>query len=86
MYVLNGNLDLAPIGVAGELYIGGAGLARGYVNRPDLTAEKFALNRYSKVAGERLYRTGDLVKWNADGNLEFVGRVDHQVKTQRSSN
>ena len=80
MYVLNGNLDLAPIGVAGELYIGGAGLARGYVNRPDLTAEKFVPNHYSKVAGGRLYRTGDLVKWSADGNLEFVGRVDHQVE------
>ncbi|MDG9672359.1 condensation domain-containing protein, partial [Hahella sp. CR1] len=71
---------LQPIGVAGELHIGGAGLARGYLNRPDLTAEKFIPNPFSDDPHARLYRTGDLVRWLPDGNLEFLGRIDHQVK------
>ncbi|MDG9672384.1 AMP-binding protein, partial [Hahella sp. CR1] len=71
---------LQPIGLAGELHIGGAGLARGYLNRPDLTAEKFIPNPFSDDPHDRLYRTGDLVRWLPDGNLEFLGRIDHQVK------
>jgi len=73
-----------PVGVPGELLIGGAGLARGYLNRPDLTAEKFIANPfYDKTdpnSSERLYKTGDLVRRLPDGNLEFLGRIDHQVK------
>jgi polyketide synthase PksJ len=84
VYVVTNSLSLAPIGVPGELLIGGAGVARGYRNHPDLTAEKFIENPFYDAAASsssvRLYRTGDLVRWSSDGNLEFLGRIDHQVK------
>nr|WP_250636801.1 non-ribosomal peptide synthase/polyketide synthase [Paenibacillus sp. IHB B 3084] len=77
-YIVDSQLNPVPIGVLGELCIGGAGVARGYLNREDLTAEKFVANPY--VPGERLYRTGDLARWMPDGNVDFIGRMDYQVK------
>ena len=80
LYILNESGGLAPVGVVGELHIGGVGLARGYDNRADLTAEKFVLHPFSRQPGARLYRTGDLARYLADGQIEYLGRLDHQVK------
>ena len=80
IYILDRQLQLVPLGVCGELHIGGAGLARGYHHSPDLTAEKFIPDPFSGEAGGRLYKTGDLGRYLADGNIEFLGRLDDQVK------
>ena len=80
VYLLDGNLQPVPIGVAGELYISGDGLARGYLNRPDLTAARFISNPFSNKPEARLYKTGDLVRYQPDGTIEFLGRLDDQVK------
>jgi amino acid adenylation domain-containing protein len=80
VYLLDHHLSPVPIGVAGELYIGGDGLGRGYLNGPELTAEKFIPHPFSSGPGARLYKTGDLARYLPDGNIEFLGRGDHQVK------
>ncbi|MFJ2338947.1 amino acid adenylation domain-containing protein [Pseudomonas protegens] len=80
-YVADANLNLLPVGVAGELYLGGLGVARGYLDRPGLTAERFIPDPYS-TTGARLYRSGDLTRYRTDGLVEYVGRVDHQVKVR----
>jgi amino acid adenylation domain-containing protein len=80
IYVLDSHLEPVSVGVVGELYIGGEGLACGYLNRPELTAETFIPNPYSDDSSARLYRTGDLVRYLSDGNVEFIGRKDFQVK------
>ena len=80
LYIVDSNLQLVPIGIPGEICVGGDGLALGYLNRPDLTAEQFIANPFNSDPRSRLYRTGDLARYLADGNIEFIGRVDNQVK------
>ncbi|WP_147355971.1 non-ribosomal peptide synthetase [Cohnella faecalis] len=80
IYILNSYMQEVPIGVAGEMYISGDGVSRGYLNQPELTAEKFVANPFAP--GERMYRTGDLARWLPDGNIEYLGRIDEQVKVR----
>ena len=79
-YILDSYNQLVPIGVAGELHIGGAGLARGYLHQPELTAQKFIFNPFNPDSASRLYKTGDLVRYRSDGTIEFLGRIDNQIK------
>jgi amino acid adenylation domain-containing protein len=82
VYILDHQQQLVPVGVAGEIYVGGEGLARGYLNKADLTAERFVPNPYSRRAGERMYRSGDLGRYVSVGEIEYLGRVDQQVKVR----
>ncbi|MCW3113559.1 MAG: Non-ribosomal peptide synthetase component, partial [Segetibacter sp.] len=82
IYILQDQYGLQPTGIPGEICIAGAGLARGYLNRAELTAEKFIKNIFSKEVSARIYRTGDLGRWSADGNIEYLGRIDDQVKVR----
>ena len=79
-YILDTRGSPLPVGVEGELYIGGAGVARGYLNQPELTAERFIKDQFSDSPDARLYKTGDLARWLPDGTMEFLGRNDFQVK------
>ncbi len=81
-YILDGEMEVVGVGIKGELYLGGEGLARGYLKRSGLTAERFVPNPFSKRGGERLYRTGDVCRYREDGTIEYVGRVDEQVKVR----
>jgi acyl carrier protein len=80
IYLLDKQGEPAPVGMVGEIYIGGEGVARGYLNRPELTATRFVPHPFATTSGARLYRTGDLGRYRADGNIEYLGRMDHQVK------
>lgn len=82
LYVLDERLNLLPVGIKGELYIAGEGVTRGYWNRPDMTAERFVPDPFARTPGSRMYRTGDLVRRLEDGSIEFLGRIDHQVKVR----
>ena len=79
-YVLNKNMQPAPIGITGEVYLGGDGVSNGYLNNPELTKERFVNDPFGKDSNSRLYKTGDLGRWKADGNIEYLGRADEQVK------
>src|SRR5947209_2695025 len=80
VYILDKHEQFVPVGVAGEIYIGGAGVARGYLNRPDMTEKRFLKDPFAKEEGARMYRSGDLARWRPDGTIEFIGRNDSQVK------
>ncbi|RKH24614.1 AMP-binding enzyme, partial [Corallococcus sicarius] len=82
VYVLDRNLHPVPTGVPGELFIGGEGVARGYLGRPELTADRFIPDAFAATPGARLYRTGDVARWRADGTLDYLGRADFQVKVR----
>src|SRR5439155_1494334 len=80
IYLLDSNLQPVVVGVPGEIYVGGIGIARGYLNRPSITADRFVPNPFAASPGMRLYKTGDLARYLADGNIQFLGRTDDQVK------